>query len=147
MLRKILKTIGRTLLILIVLLVVIGLGAAGYLFFTRPLTPQFKDVDGSTIPESIAVLQELELGGSRQWILIRGRDINNPFLLFLHGGPGMPAMYLAHAFQRELEKDFVVVQWDRRGAGKSYSKTLPVESLTDAQLLSDALRSTSQPMG
>jgi len=139
MLRKILKITGRTLLSLLVLLVVAGLGAAGYLFFTRPHTAQFKDVDGSPIPESIAVLQELDLGGSRQWILIRGRDINNPFLLFLHGGPGMPAMYLAHAFQRELEKDFVVVHWDRRGAGKSYSKTLPAESLTDAQLISDAL--------
>jgi len=139
MLRKILKIFGRTLLCVLVLLILGVLGAAGYLYFTRPHTPQFKDVDGNGIPESIAALQELELGGSRQWVLIRGRDIRNPFLLFLHGGPGMPAMYLAHAFQRELEKDFVVVQWDRRGAGKSYSKTLPVNSLTDAQLISDAL--------
>jgi pimeloyl-ACP methyl ester carboxylesterase len=139
LLRQALKIFSRALLVVLALLIIAALGAAGYLFFTRPTTPQFKDVDGSTIPESIAVLQELELGGTRQWVLIRGRDIHNPFLLFLHGGPGMPAMYLAHAFQRELEKDFVVVQWDRRGAGKSYSKTLPVESLTDTQLLSDAL--------
>jgi pimeloyl-ACP methyl ester carboxylesterase len=139
MLRRILKITGRMLLTLLVLLIIGALGAAGYLIFTRPTTPQFKDVDGSLIPESIAVLQELEIGGTRQWVLIRGRDINNPFLLFLHGGPGMPSMYLAHAFQRELEKDFIVVQWDRRGAGKSYSKSLPVETLTDTQLLSDAL--------
>jgi len=139
MLRKLLKITGRVLLSLVILLIIGGLVAAGYLFFTRPHTPQFKDVDGRTIPESIAVLEEIELGGCKQWILIRGRDINNPFLLFLHGGPGMPAMYLAHAFQQELEKDFVVVQWDRRGAGKSYSKTVPAGSLTDAQLLADAL--------
>jgi pimeloyl-ACP methyl ester carboxylesterase len=123
---------------LIALLVLLGLGAAGYLFFTRPHTPQFKDAAGRTIPGSIAALEEITLGGCRQWILVRGRDINNPLLLFLHGGPGMPAMYLVHAFQQELEKDFVVVHWDRRGAGKSYSKSLPVESLTDAQLLADA---------
>jgi len=139
MLRRTLKLFGRTLLILFVLLLLGVLGATAYLFFTRPTTPQYRDVDGGPIPESIASLQELDLGGSRQWVLIRGRDIDNPFLLFLHGGPGMPAMYLAHAFQRELEKDFVVVQWDRRGAGKSYGKTLPVDSLTDAQLVSDAL--------
>jgi pimeloyl-ACP methyl ester carboxylesterase len=138
-LRRMLKIIGRTLLIGLVVLVVGAAGAAGYLFFTRPTTPQFKDAAGRLIPESLAALQELELGGARQWVLIRGRDIDNPFLLFLHGGPGMPAMYLAHAFQRELEKDFVVVQWDRRGAGKSYSSTLPVSSLTDAQLVSDTL--------
>ena len=139
MLRKTLKLIGRVLLSLVILLVLGGLIATGYLFFTRPYTPQFKDAEGRTIPESIAVLEEVELGGCPQWILIRGRDINNPFLLFLHGGPGMPAMYLAHAFERELEKDFVVVQWDRRGAGKSYSKTVPVDSLTDAQLVADSL--------
>jgi pimeloyl-ACP methyl ester carboxylesterase len=139
MLRKILKITGRVLLSLVIVAVLSGLVAAGYLFFTRPHTPQFKDAEGRTIPESIAVLEEIELGGCRQWILIRGRDINNPFLLFLHGGPGMPAMYLAHAFQQELEKDFVVIHWDRRGAGKSYSKTVPADSLTDAQLLADAL--------
>jgi pimeloyl-ACP methyl ester carboxylesterase len=138
MVRKLLRLIVRAVLSLLVLLILLGLGAAGYLFFTRPHTPQFKDASGRTIPESIATLEEVTLGGCRQWILIRGRDINNPFLLFLHGGPGMPAMYLAHAFQRELEKDFVVVHWDRRGAGKSYSKSIPVESLTDAQLAADA---------
>ena len=57
----------------------------------------------------------------RQRILIRGWNASKPVLFFLHGGPGMPAMYLAHDCQQELEKDFVVVHWDRRGAGKSYA--------------------------
>ncbi len=139
MVHKILRVTGRVLLGLLIAFVLGGLGAAGYLFFTRPYTPAFKDEAGRMIPESIAALEQIELGGCRQWILIRGRDINNPFLLFLHGGPGMPAMYLAHSFQRELEKDFVVIQWDRRGAGKSYSKSVPAGSLTDGQLLADAL--------
>lgn len=139
MLRKILRVIGRVLLSLVILFVLGALAAAGYLFFTRPYTPAFKDAAGRRIAGSIAALEEIELGGCKQWILIRGRDINNPFLLFLHGGPGMPAMYLAHSFQQELEKDFVVVQWDRRGAGKSHCKTLQAHSLTDSQLLADAL--------
>jgi pimeloyl-ACP methyl ester carboxylesterase len=68
----------------------------------------------------IAALERVTLGGTPQWILIRGRDTGKPIVLFLHGGPGMPSMFLAHAFQRPLEQDFVVVHWDRRGAGKSY---------------------------
>lgn len=71
-------------------------------------------------PLAVAVLEELDLSGSRQWVLIRGQDRTKPVLLFLHGGPGMPAMYLAHAWQSGLERDFVVVHWDRRGAGKSF---------------------------
>jgi len=135
---KAIRVTARVLLSLLVLVILIGLGAVGYLFFTRPDTPPLRDAAGRTISGSIASLEEIELGGCRQWILIRGRNINNPVLLFLHGGPGMPAMYLAHTFQLELEKDFVVVHWDRRGAGKSYSKSVPVASLNDAQLLSDA---------
>lgn len=69
---------------------------------------------------AVAELTTVELGGAEQWVLIRGHDRRNPVLLWLHGGPGMPAMYLAHAFQRELERDFVVVHWDRLGAGKSH---------------------------
>ena len=59
-------------------------------------------------------------------------------LLFLHGGPGMPAMYTAHAFQRPLERDFVVVHWDQRGAGKSYRSELALSTMTMTQMLADA---------
>jgi pimeloyl-ACP methyl ester carboxylesterase len=57
----------------------------------------------------------------------------------MHGGPGMPIMYLAHEFQRGLEDDFIVVQWDRRGAGKSYSARLPLDHLTSNQLVDDTV--------
>ena len=51
-------------------------------------------------------------------------------------------MYLAHEFQRELERRFVVVQWDRRGAGKSYAARFPVESLTVRRALTDLFELT-----
>src|SRR5512132_1751373 len=92
---------------------------------TRASTPPIRGEDGRIAPASVALLEKIRLGGVDQWILIRGRNRGNPLLLFLHGGPGMPAMYLAHAFQRELENSFTVVHWDRRGAGKSYSKRVP----------------------
>lgn len=88
---------------------------------TRGGTPA---IDGE---RAVAELTTVELGGAEQWVLIRGWDRRNPVLLWLHGGPGMPAMYLAHAFQRELERDFVVVHWDRVGAGKSYGATADLQ--------------------
>ena len=83
-------------------------------FAFRPRTPS---IDG---PAPIARLEQVALNGTKQWVEIRSADTRNSLLLFLHGGPGMPAMYLGHVFQRDLEKHFIVVHWDRRGAGKSY---------------------------
>lgn len=107
------------------------------LVLTRGSTPPIRDRGGDVVPGSVATLERIELGGVEQAVLIRGRDRSNPVVLFLHGGPGNPAMYLAHAFQRPLEMDFVVVQWDRRGAGKSYGTLDGTESLTVRQLLDD----------
>ena len=115
---------------------------ASLLIIKRPHTPSIKDNRGQIIPGSIALLEKIELGGLEQWICIRGKDRSNPVVLFLHGGPGMPMMYLAHKFQRPLEEHFVCVQWDQRGAGKSYSKKVPVESLTVEQILADAVELT-----
>ncbi|MCW5911556.1 MAG: alpha/beta hydrolase [Cyclobacteriaceae bacterium] len=89
---------------------------------------------------SVSSLEEIELGGVKQSILIRSEDKSNPILLFLHGGPGMPLMYLSHTFQRELEKEFIVIQWDRRGAGKSYNKRIDTLTITDEQYYKDAIQ-------
>ncbi|MEM7361215.1 MAG: alpha/beta fold hydrolase [Pseudomonadota bacterium] len=85
----------------------------------------------------IASLRTIEVNKDQQNLLIRGHDRNLPILLFLHGGPGMPAMFMAHDFQRELEKHFVVVHWDQRGAGKSYREDISAEELSISALLSD----------
>jgi pimeloyl-ACP methyl ester carboxylesterase len=114
---------------------------AGYLS-TRCGTPAIRDADGKVIPESIATLERVRIGGTGQWILVRGFNRQNPVLLVLHGGPGLPLMPLAYKFQRGLEKDFVVVEWDQRGAGKSYSPGVPSSSLNEEQLISDAREMT-----
>ncbi len=105
----------------------------------RPHTPPIRGPRGRALPGSVAELTKVELGGFPQAVLIRGRSRENPVLLFLHGGPGMPAMYLAHRFQRGLERDVTVVHWDRRGAGKSYDPTLPLETLNVEQVISDTI--------
>lgn len=83
-------------------------------------TPPITDEDGNTPENSIAELIEIELNGRKQWISIRGWDKNAPVLLFLAGGPGGSQIAAVRHELAELEKHFVVVNWDQPGSGKSY---------------------------
>ena len=87
--------------------------------------------------QGIDSLEKVRLGGVEQWIQIRGWNRRNPLLIFLHGGPGFPEMPFAHQ-NAELEREFVVVQWDQRGAGKSYGCSIPNHSMRVAQFVADA---------
>lgn len=86
---------------------------------------------------SINVLEQVEVGGIKQWISIRGTDVNNPILLFLHGGPGSANLAKIRIQCPELEEHFVVVTWDQRGAGKSYTAWFNGNAPTVMQLRSD----------
>ncbi|NLG87900.1 MAG: alpha/beta hydrolase [Clostridiaceae bacterium] len=83
-------------------------------------TPRIVDENGNTPENSIAELTKVELNGRKQWISIRGWDNNAPVLLFLAGGPGGTQMAAVRYELAELEKHFVVVNWDQPGSGKSY---------------------------
>ena len=102
----------------------------------RPAARLLGAVDALTAPGSIDTLERVELGGIPQWISVRGLDRQNPVLLYLHGGPGFPAMPASHRWQGPWEEYFTVVQWDQRGAGKSYPGTT-AESMTVQQFQSD----------
>ncbi len=65
------------------------------------------------------------IGGIDQWVTIRGEDRKNPVLLFLHGGPGDVTSPWTFALFAPWEKQFTVVQWDQRGAGRTLRKTGP----------------------
>ncbi|MBN2224669.1 MAG: alpha/beta hydrolase [Deltaproteobacteria bacterium] len=101
-------------------------------------TPEIVGADGKVPEKSITKMEKVTLGGLDQWIVIRGVDVKNPVLLFIHGGPGKPSMPMVIKYNGNLESDFVVVTWDQRGAGKSYSVDIPPESMTLEQLISDA---------
>jgi pimeloyl-ACP methyl ester carboxylesterase len=90
-------------------------------------------------PNGIAELQPVELGGYRQWLLIRGQDVSKPLLLFLHGGPGESNIWTAHYAMKELEQHFVCVNWDQRGTGKSYWPGPPAETMTIDQFVQDTI--------
>jgi pimeloyl-ACP methyl ester carboxylesterase len=93
----------------------------------------------SESPQGISSLEEITLGGVKQWIFIRGTDQSNPVLVFLHGGPGAPIPGIASSrtLDSELIKHFTVVHWDQRGTGKSYDPNMEIHSMTYDQLVED----------
>ncbi len=79
----------------------------------------------------------IDINGVKQCILLQSADDELPVLLILHGGPGYAIMPMFHEFNRELERHFVVVNWDQRGAGRSFVEGIPVESMTLGTFLKD----------
>lgn len=63
----------------------------------------------------------VKLGGIEQWVAIQGENSANPVILYLHGGPGEAQSPFLDQFKPWL-RDFTVVNWDQRGAGKTYEK-------------------------
>lgn len=100
---------------------------------TRP----FRAPDGSVLPGSIAEIRYLTLGGVDQWVMIRGESVANPPLLLLHGGPGWSETGFFRHCNAPLERAFTVVYWDQRGAGKSYDRAIPRESMTVERFVAD----------
>jgi pimeloyl-ACP methyl ester carboxylesterase len=81
-------------------------------------------------PKGIDEAQFVTIGGIEQWVTIRGWDRDNPVLLFLHGGPGDVTNPWTFALFAPWEKQFTVVQWDQRGAGRTLRKTGPTVAPT-----------------
>jgi proline iminopeptidase len=93
----------------------------------------------ATPPNGIASLEDITLGGMRQKVLIQGDNRANPILLWLHGGPGEPAMFLSHYFSATLRKHMTVVHWDQPGTGLSTDPKHPLKELSEARIERDAL--------
>jgi pimeloyl-ACP methyl ester carboxylesterase len=104
-----------------------------------------------TDPRGIDEEAFLSINGADQWVTIRGRDRGNPVILVVGGfgtdSPGAVASPFLGAFQT-WEPYFTVVQWDMRGAGKTFAKAgnqldpdLGFDQLRrDALTLTDTLR-------
>lgn len=101
-------------------------------------TPPITDASGNVIPGSIASLEKVDLNGSQQWISIRGKDTNNPVLLFLAGGPGGSQLVTERRALGALEDHFVVVNWEQPGAGKSFD-AVERSTLTPERYIADGL--------
>lgn len=104
----------------------------------RSYTPQFYNEKKQLIPNSIATIESVMINDRKQSLLIRGQNVEQPILLCCHGGPGMAQIGFIRHFQKELEKHFIVINWDQRGAGKSFLWRDIQTNFTIDQFISDA---------
>jgi pimeloyl-ACP methyl ester carboxylesterase len=68
----------------------------------------------------------ITINGIEQWVTIKGES-SKPAILFLHGGPGNTISPYSDILYGPLEKDFIIIQWDQRGAGRTFGRTAPAE--------------------
>ncbi len=82
----------------------------------------------------------MSIGGIEQWIEIAGDNPANPVLLYLHGGPGGASSFAAGVF-KSWERHFTVVQWDQRGAGRTFARNgaAGCGTLTIERMIADAV--------
>jgi pimeloyl-ACP methyl ester carboxylesterase len=93
-------------------------------------------------PRRIEEASYVTIGGIEQWVTIRGDDDRKPVLLLLHGGPGdVQSPYIS--IYAPYEKDFVLVQWDERGAGQTFAKN-GAAGVTLERLIADGIDLTQQ---
>jgi pimeloyl-ACP methyl ester carboxylesterase len=91
---------------------------------------------------SINVLEQVEINGTSQEIMIRGNDKDNPVILFVHGGPGTSEIPYAGKYQDLLETKFTVVHYDQRASGKSFHFFEDYSNLSPDLLVEDLLAIT-----
>ncbi|CAM1340541.1 alpha/beta fold hydrolase [Tenacibaculum amylolyticum] len=77
--------------------------------------------------KSINESKFVNIGGIEQWVTIKGDDINKPAILFLHGGPGSVMSPYCDSIYGNWKKDFILINWDQRGAGRTFGKNAPKE--------------------
>ena len=135
--------IGKIFKYLAIAVACLGVGVpSSALVYRRYLQHKVAEQRAIRSPNGISSLEPVRIGGIDQWIEVRGQNVNNPILLFIHGGPGIAFIPLAGAFQTPWEKSFTVVQWDQRGAGKTFAsndKELQRRTMNVPQMEQDTL--------
>ncbi len=85
----------------------------------------------------------VEINGALNGMFITSTNENNPVLLFISGGPGVPEVWLnevyANQYPNKLAEHFTVCYWDYIGEGISYNKKIKSEEITLERLTEDAI--------
>ena len=100
------------------------------------------DLNRIVAPHGVQESYKARVGGIDQWVYVRGQDAANPIILFIHGGPASPLSPTLWQFQRPMEEYFTMVNYDQRGAGKTFLTTDPdsiANTIHISQYVSDAI--------
>ncbi len=79
----------------------------------------------------------LDVGDARLYMTIQGTNDEAPLLIWLHGGPGGAERPLFRMYNASLERRFVVVYLDQRGAGRSFDREADPSKLTVSRHIAD----------
>jgi pimeloyl-ACP methyl ester carboxylesterase len=103
----------------------------------------YLDKNGNLLENSISEKIFVEINGVEQGMFIKGENRNNPVLLFLHGGPGIPEYFLTEKYKTGLEKYFTVCYWEQTGGGLSYHSDISGDKITVQRLVLDTVAVTN----
>jgi len=120
--KSLLLRIAKWLMLIILLLLV---GIAIVIVGCRNLNYFDSHVNGNqSVNEGVYV----SLEGQEQYLLIQGKDITNPVIIWLHGGPSSPDTFVNYIFQKYLVEDYTIINWDQRGCGRTYFHNIDEDS-------------------
>jgi pimeloyl-ACP methyl ester carboxylesterase len=93
------------------------------LFFSLTIFAQSGGIDTT---------ETINIGGIKQVIRIKSKDIGKPILLYLHGAGGNSSSLIAQTdrLTSKLQEHFVVVLWDQREYGKTLELNKSPQPLT-----------------
>jgi len=135
------RFIVKAIAALVVLILIALTSAAGTAYFLIDTGKQMNrnalwlDAGNGAIDES----KYLTLGGEQQFVRIRGRDLDNPILVDLHGGPGSAFTPFTHRMLAPLTEYFTLVEWDQRGAGRSYGDEAMAKNTSFQRMVDDTI--------
>lgn len=126
------KSILKWLAILIASLLVIGIVvvivARTITYFSNRISTENGVDDGIYVT----------LGGQEQYLLIRGKDVDNPVIIWLHGGPAGSDAFANHIFEKYLVDEYTVINWDQRGCGRTYFRNIETDPNNDTATFEQA---------
>jgi pimeloyl-ACP methyl ester carboxylesterase len=122
-----------------------------FVHFVLRLLAFYFFIPGQGMAQAVNEEMFISIGGIDQWITINGDDRDNPVVLFIHGGPGSVMSPYEEAIYGAWRNQFTLVNWDQRGAGRTFGRMAPEEldedflrtnPLTVAQMVDDGLAVT-----
>ena len=100
--------------------------------------------DGSPIENSIYKIEKWKIGNIEQKMIIYGQNLENPVVLFLHGGPGLTEFPYVNKVHKEIEKHATIVYWQQRGSSLSPVEEATTESLNTKLFVEDIIEITER---
>jgi pimeloyl-ACP methyl ester carboxylesterase len=81
--------------------------------------------------------QFFKINNIEHYVTIRGKKADAPILITLHGGPNCSLIPYSYTWQKELENNCIVVNYDQRLCGRTAMKNKCMKNVTQDELIED----------